>query len=89
MQLTNDEWKAGLWSDLSFASQYGEDGDLYLADEYVIDENGVIQREGENADGDYREAGVGLLIRWSEVRYLEFVEWLASDAENEGSTQDD
>lgn len=89
LQLTNDEWKAGLWSDLSFASQYGEDGDLYLADEYVIDENGVIQREGENADGDYREAGVGLLIRWSEVRYLEFVEWLASDVENEGSTQDD
>jgi len=57
LQLTNDEWKAGLWSDRSFASQYGEDGDLYLADEYVIDENGVILREGENAEGDYQEAG--------------------------------
>lgn len=63
LQLTNGEWKAGLWSDRSFTSQYGEDGDLYLADRYVIDAAGVIRQEGENQDGDYEVAGVALLIR--------------------------
>jgi hypothetical protein len=88
LQLTNDEWKAGLWSDRSFASQYGEDGDLFLADEYVVDENGVIRVEGDSTDGDYQEAGVGVLIRWSEVRYLEFAEWPADNIEQDGSNHD-
>ncbi len=87
LQLMNGEWKAGLWSDRSLASQYGEDGDLYLADGYFIDENGVIEREGENSDGDYKASGVGILIRWSEVRYLEFVDWPAADEAEE--RQDD
>jgi hypothetical protein len=85
LQLTNDEWKAGLWSAGSFASQYGEDGDLYVEDEYVVDENGVL---AQSADGEYQSAGVGLLISWTEIRYLEFVEWPAASGNtaNDGST---
>lgn len=72
LQLTNDEWKAGLWAN-SFASSYGEEGDLYLAEQYIIDKRGVIL---EGAGGDYVSGGdAGLLIRWSEIRYLEFSPW--------------
>jgi len=86
IRLTNNEWKAGLWSDRSFASQYGEEGDLYLADEYLVGQDGVIK---VGADGDYKPAGVGILIRWSEVRYLEFVEWPAvHEAEEDGTESD-
>ncbi|UKN42642.1 hypothetical protein [Mycobacterium lepromatosis] len=45
--------EAGLWSDRPFANQYEEYGDLYLTDEYLIDEDNVIQREGENNDSEY------------------------------------
>ncbi|MBU8813180.1 MULTISPECIES: DUF6338 family protein [Mycobacteriaceae] len=76
LKLANDEWKAGLWAD-SFASGYGEDGDLYLAYEYLVDEDGILLTDG---DGNYQSAGVGLLVRWSEVRYLEFSEWDGSSA---------
>jgi hypothetical protein len=71
LRLTNDEWKAGLWAN-SFASSYGEEGDLYLAEQYFVDKEGVIRQD---ANGDYVSGGAGLLIRWSEVRYLEFSEW--------------
>lgn len=80
LKLTNDEWKAGLWAD-SFASGYGEDGDLYLAYEYLIDDDGILLRD-EN--GKYKSAGVGILVRWSEIRYLEFSEW---DDSNHGSVE--
>jgi hypothetical protein len=40
LHLMNDEWKAGKWADDSFASQYGEEGDLYVADQYFVDEDG-------------------------------------------------
>jgi hypothetical protein len=71
LRLTNDEWKAGLWAD-SFASSYGEEGDLYLAHQYLVDEDGVLLQD---AYGAYLPGGAGLLIRWSEVRYLEFSKW--------------
>lgn len=69
MQLMNDEWRVGYWGN-SFASSYGEDGDLYMAIQYVVDEDGepVIDDSGA-----MQETGAGILIRWSEVRYLEFV----------------
>ena len=72
LRLTNDEWKAGLWAD-SFASSYGEEGDLYLADQYLVDKDGVLLQDDA---GGYQSGGAGLLIRWTEVRYLEFSEWV-------------
>jgi hypothetical protein len=71
MQLANGEWKIGYWGE-SFASSYGEDGDLFMAIQYVVDDEGVPV---SNASGDAMlETGAGLLIRWSEVRYLEFID---------------
>lgn len=78
LRLTNGEWKAGLFDQHSFASGYGEEGDIYLANEYVVDEDGVLADDGS---GGYESAGVDLLIRWSEVRYLEFSEWTEPTAE--------
>lgn len=80
----NDEWKAGLWAD-SFASGYGEDGDLYIAETYLIENDGQLQLQ---EDGRPVPGGVGLLIRWSEVRYLEFSPWLTEETDN-GEDGDD
>lgn len=84
LQLMNDEWKAGLWAD-SFASGYGEDGDLYIAETYLIENDGQLQLQ---EDGRPVPGGVGLLIRWSEVRYLEFSPWLTEETDN-GEDGDD
>jgi hypothetical protein len=74
LKLANDEWKAGLFNYQSYASGYGEEGDIYLAQQYLIDEDGFPRR---TADGKYVSAGpgAGLLIRWSEIRYVDFWPW--------------
>lgn len=68
LQLTTGEWKAGYWGD-SYASSYGEDGDLYLGVQYELNEDGSLALD---ESGDVKPMGAGLLIRWSEIRYLEF-----------------
>jgi len=84
LRLTNDEWKAGLWAD-SFASGYGEDGDLYIAETYLLNEDGTLRLE----DGRPISGEAGLLIRWSEVRYLEFSPWVTEETGNdEGGNND-
>lgn len=70
LQLTTGEWKVGLWAN-SYASSYGEDGDLYMAEQYALTEAGGLDLDDQ---GEMRPLGVGLLIRWSEIRYLEFSE---------------
>jgi hypothetical protein len=73
MQLQNDKWKVGVFDDRSFASSYGEDGDLYFSDQYIVDEDdGVFVPD---ATGKPQTAGAALLIRWSEIRYLDFAKW--------------
>jgi hypothetical protein len=79
MRLMNDEWKAGLWAD-SYASSYGEEGDLYLTYQYLVSTDGVLV---EDANGDYIDGGAGLLIRWSEIRYIEFSPWIDKDDKEE------
>lgn len=70
LKLTDGEWKAGLWYG-SYASGYGEDGDLYIAQQVEVDEHGELVADD---DRDPVLVGWGLLIRWSEVHYLEFAE---------------
>lgn len=65
------EWKAGLWYAPSYASAYGEDQDLYIAEQIAVDEVGSVQSDD---DGRPNCLGTGLLIRWSEVDYVEFVD---------------
>jgi hypothetical protein len=84
MQLMNDKWKAGLWAD-SYASGYGEeDADLYISSQILVYENGNVWLDSQ---GRLKELGMGLLIRWSEIRYLEFTEWI--DNNNEITVNDD
>lgn len=72
LKLVNDEWKAGLFNKQSFASSYGEEGDIYLAQQYLVGEDGFpLSLDGKT----YVSAGAGLLIRWSEIRYLDFMPW--------------
>ena len=88
LRLNDGEWKAGVFDQESFASGYGEEGDIYLVNTFVVDETGVIQ--DDETDG-FVSADVGLLVRWSEVRYLEFGEWQGTtptDAD-EGSEEPD
>ncbi|WP_408582173.1 DUF6338 family protein [Mycobacterium marinum] len=82
LQLNTDEWKVGLWGGDSYASSYGEDGDLYIADQYALKSDWSLDLDDA---GEMRSLGVGLLIRWSEVRYLEFSELPVELDEGEGS----
>jgi hypothetical protein len=55
----------------SYAAGYPEEQDLYLAESVDVDpETGTFDR----ADGKPVARGSGILIRWSEVEYLEFIE---------------
>jgi hypothetical protein len=66
-------WKAGIWVD-SYASGFGVDPDLYIAEEIAIDDDGEVILD----DSEAREPellGRGLLIRWSEIQYLDFMQF--------------
>jgi len=65
------EWKAGLWYAPSYASAYGEEQDLYIAEQIAVDETGLVQSDEA---GKPIYLGFGLLISWSEVDYVEFAE---------------
>jgi glucan phosphoethanolaminetransferase (alkaline phosphatase superfamily) len=83
LQLMNGEWKAGLFNKKSFASSYGEEGDIYLAEQYIVRADGVPVLE----DGRYKRGKAGLLIRWSEVRYFDFAPWGEADKAHENSRE--
>jgi hypothetical protein len=69
----NDKWKFGVFDEKSFASSYGEDGDLYFSDQFIADEDkGLFISD---ANGQPQTAAAALLIRWSEIRYFDFAKW--------------
>jgi hypothetical protein len=78
-----DGWKAGIWYSPAYASAYGEDQDLYIAEQVQVDDDGYLAYDHE---GNPVYLGVGLLIRWSEVEYLEFVD--TSGQQDNGSGDD-
>lgn len=84
LKLVNDEWKAGLFNDRSFASSYGEEGDIYLAKQYLVGEDGFPR----SVNGRHVSAGAGLLIRWSEIRYVDFMPWTESENNDQGGVRD-
>jgi hypothetical protein len=74
LKLTDDGWKLGLFNNKgSYASGYGEDGDIYLVQQYLIDPDTGVPAVTDK--GDLIEVGAGLLIRWSEVKYFDFFPW--------------
>lgn len=68
LRLTDGSWKAGPFDGASYASNMQGDQDLYLADQVELTDDGHFV---VNADQTPNLLGVGLLIRWSEVRYAE------------------
>jgi hypothetical protein len=79
VRLKSGSWLAGVYGVSStgvqsYASGYGEDGDLFLAESLAVDdETGAFELDDE--DRPIRtEDPPGLLIRRSEVEYLEFEE---------------
>lgn len=61
----------GEWSNASYASGFPQqDSDLYLGDQVELDENGSFVMNNE--DGLPRSLGRSLLIRWDEVKRLDF-----------------
>ena len=76
LKLIDDGWKLGLFTKKgSYASGYGEDGDIYLVQQYLIDPDTGVPTP--NHKGDLVEVGAGLLIRWSEVKFIDFFPWEA------------
>jgi hypothetical protein len=65
------EWKAGIWYRPAYASAYGEDQELYIAEQIAVTADGSVCYDD---DGNPIYLGVGLLIRWSEAEYVEFVD---------------
>lgn len=72
LKLTNGDWKAGMWAQPSTASGYGEEQDLYLAEQVQLDDAGNFSVDEQ---AQPRLIGAGLLIRWSEVSFLEPIGW--------------
>ena len=79
VRLKSGSWLAGVYGVSStgvqsYASGYGEDGDLFLAESLAVDdETGAFELDDE--DRPIRtEDPPSLLIRRSEVEYLEFEE---------------
>jgi hypothetical protein len=70
LRLTDGSWKAGRWAD-AYASGYGEEPDLYLSNQAILGSDGGFVMDGDT--GQPKLMGSGLLIKWSEVRYLELI----------------
>jgi len=80
MQLHNGAWIGGLFGDASYASGYPEtSGDIYLERSVAMEEDGSFAYDDEE---NLIEVGAGILVRWEEVRLLDFFEYPeAADAE--------
>ena len=80
MQLHNGAWIGGLFGDESYASGYPEtSGDIYLERSVAMEEGGSFAYDDEE---NLIEVGAGILVRWEEVRLLDFFEYPeAADAE--------
>jgi hypothetical protein len=73
MQLHNDAWIGGLFGDASYASGYPEtSGDIYLERSMQMDEDGAFSHDEQE---NLIDVGAGILVRWDEVRVLDFFEF--------------
>lgn len=79
LKLKSGVWLAGMHSTpeagrRSFAAGYPEAGDLFLSTQLQVDRNtGEFARETDGTPAIVA-GGSGLLVRWDEVEYLDFLE---------------
>lgn len=69
LHLMNGEILAGEWNG-SYAGGYPEPGDLYIADQVEVDAQGKLLTEPGSPFPI--STGKSLLVRWEEIRYLDF-----------------
>ena len=70
MKLKTGTWVGGEFADGSYVGGYPEPADIYLVNEYVVDQQTGDFMQGP--DGDAIPVGTyGLLVRWEEIEYLE------------------
>ena len=82
-RLTDGQWLVGLYATVDgrqpHASTYPNDKDLYLPRMVGVDQStGRIHTDDQ---GNPIYAGGGVLIRWSEIKYLEFVQHDAGESQ--------
>jgi hypothetical protein len=70
IRLKSGRWIGGRYAEGSYAGGFPEPPDLFLSEEYVVDQES--EDFARNAEGDPRPQGEwGVLVRWDEVEYLE------------------
>lgn len=82
--LMNDKVLAGEWNG-SYAGGYPESGDLYLSEQVEVDSEGKLLVEGESLFPI--RTGKSLLVRWEEIRYLDFYD-ATMEPESDSSTDE-
>lgn len=79
LKMKSGVWLAGLYGTTefgqrSYAAGYPEGGDLYLATQFVVDaDSGAFIRD-EDERPVPAPGSPGLLVRWEEIEYLDFLE---------------
>lgn len=81
LRLKDGSWVLGVWGRestaatalRSYAAGYPELQDLYLCDTAVVDEEGRAEPDPDGS-GRPRLRGVGVLIRWEDILYAEYVD---------------
>lgn len=72
LQMKDGRWIGGLFGGDSYAAGYPEEPqDIFLERNYRIDDEGIFLR---TQDGGFDPIGSGVLVRWEDVRSLEFFE---------------
>ena len=77
LRLKSGVWLGGAFTSAgegldSYAAGYPDEQDLFLAEAYSVDpESGEFELD---ANGDVVPTGSGILVRWAEVEYLDFID---------------
>jgi hypothetical protein len=77
LRLKSGVWLGGAFTSAgegldSYAAGYPDEQDLFLAEAYSVDpETGEFELD---ANGDVVATGSGILVRWAEVEYLDFID---------------
>lgn len=77
LKLKSGVWLGGAYSSPgdgldSYAAGYPDEQDLFLAEAYSVDP-GTGEFELDT-DGDVVPTGSGILVRWAEVEYLDYID---------------
>lgn len=83
IQFKDGRYAGGLFADSSYAAGYPEEPqDFYLERMYRVLEDGSFA-EGDT-EGGYDEIGSAALVRWEEVKVLEFIHDEDEEEETDG-----